>query len=92
MISAFVLYESAPDPERYAAHVRLCRDVPASEFVHGPVTGAASGKPRYAYFAEFRFGDRASFKNVMAGPEFAATGEDAVAMGVPFSVHFASLD
>ncbi len=32
-----------------------------------------------------------AFKAAANSPEFAAAGEDAMAMGVPFTVHFADL-
>jgi len=40
MIRAFVLYDSEPDPERYAQHVELCRQVAGATFRHGPVLTA----------------------------------------------------
>jgi uncharacterized protein (TIGR02118 family) len=91
MVKAFVLYDEAPDPERYEAHVELCRLVPGATFQHGKVFGSAAGEPKYAYYAEFEFPDRDSFKAATASPEFAAVGKDAMELGRPFTVHFASV-
>jgi hypothetical protein len=91
MVRAFVLYDEAPDPDRYAAHVELCRTVPGATFRHGKVFGAATGAQKYAYYAEFEFPDREAFKAAAGSPEFAATGKDAVELGRPFSVHFVSV-
>jgi hypothetical protein len=87
-----VLYDEAPDPDRYAAHVALCRDVPGATFRHGPVFGTPVGDSKHVYYAEFDFPDRAAFKAGVSSPEFAATGEDAMAMGRRYSVVFASVD
>ena len=91
MVRAFVLYEQEPDPERYAQHVELCRRVPGATFRHGKVFGAPVGEPLYAYYAEFEFADRDAFKAAARSEEFAATGKDAMAMGVRFHVHFAGV-
>ena len=50
------------------------------------------GEPEFAYYAEFEFPDRDAFKAAASSPEFAATGKDAMAMGIPFKVHFASVE
>lgn len=91
MVRAFVLYDEAPDPDRYAEHVELCRAVPGATFRHGKVFGAATGEQKYAYYAEFEFPDRDAFKAAAGSPEFAATAKDAQELGRPFSVHFASV-
>jgi hypothetical protein len=91
MVRAFVLYESAPDPARYARHVELCRKVPGGEFRHGPIFGSPAGDPTYAYYAEWEFPDRDAFKEAARTPEFAATGKDAMEMGGRFHVLFADL-
>lgn len=92
MVRAFVLYEAVPSPERYEEHAELCRRVPGGTFRHGRVFGAPTGEPRYAYYAEWEFPSREAFKEAARTPEFAATGEDAMAMGVPFHVLFADVD
>jgi hypothetical protein len=91
MIRAFVLYEGDVDPDRYAEHVVLCRTVPAAAFRHGRVFGAPMGEPTHRYYAEFEWPDLEAFKAATGSPEFAETGRDAMAMGVPFSVEFAEL-
>lgn len=92
MVRAFVLYESAPDPDRYAEHAELCRRVPGGTFRHGRVFGAPLGEPPYAYYAEWEFESRDAFKEAARTPEFAATGKDATEMGIPFHVLFADVD
>jgi hypothetical protein len=91
VVRAFVLYDEAPDPDRYQAHIDLCKAVPGATFRHGKVFGAATGEPKYAYYAEFEFPDREAFKAAAGSPEFAAAGADAMALDRPFSVHFASV-
>jgi hypothetical protein len=91
MIRAIVLYEEAPDADRYAEHVELCRAVPGATFRHGRVFGAPTGEPKYAYYAEFEFPDLDTFKAAATGEEFTVTAKDAMEMGKPFSVMFASV-
>jgi hypothetical protein len=86
-----VLYDAEPDSARYEEHVELCRKVPGATFRHGRVFGAPSGEPRYRYYAEFELPDMDAFRAVSRTPEFAATGEDAMAMGVPLTVLFAEV-
>ena len=92
MVRVVVLYDEAPDPQRYEAHLELCRAVPGATFRHGPVFGAPLGEPPHRYYAEFEWPDRDSFKAAVSSPEFAATGQDAMAMGRSFSVEFARLE
>ena len=92
MVRAFVLYDEEPEAERYARHVELCRRVPGATFRHGRVFGSPGGEPRYRYYAEWEFADRDAFKTAARTPEFAATGEDAAAMGGRFEVCFADVD
>jgi hypothetical protein len=89
VLHVLVLYRDAPDPERYAAHAELCRAVPGATFSHGRVFATPVGEPAYAYAAEWRFPDREAFDAATRSAEFAATGRDAAAMGLRFSVHFA---
>ncbi|HZG35633.1 MAG TPA: hypothetical protein VEY87_07280 [Gaiellaceae bacterium] len=91
MVRVFVLYESAPDPDRYEEHADLCRRVPGGTFRHGGVFGSPAGEPRYAYYAEWEFESRDAFKEAARTPEFAATGKDVVDLGVPFHVLFADV-
>ena len=91
MYRVFVVYESAPDPERYAQHVELCKKVPGAVFRHGPVKRTLHGN-ELAYYAEFEFADSDAFKAAAAGEEFAATGKDAAEMGYPHSVYVADVN
>jgi hypothetical protein len=91
MVRAVVLYGEEPDPDRYAQHVELCRQVPGATFRHGRVFGAPMGDPAHAYYAEFEWPDLDAFKAAVRSPEFAESGKDAMAMGKPFTVEFAEL-
>ncbi len=92
MIRAFVLYDGDVDAQRYAEHLPLARAVPAAAFRHGGVFGSPMGEPTHRYYAEFEWPDRAAFDAAIASPEWIASGKDAMAMGVRFSVEFAELD
>ena len=92
MVRAVVLYDEAPDPARYDEHVDLCRKVPGATFRHGKVFGTPMGEPAHAYFAEFEWPDMDAFKTGARSDEFMATGKDAMALGVRFSVEFVELD
>lgn len=91
MIRVFVVYEAEPDAARYAEHAALCERVPGGTFRHGRVFGAPMGEPRFKYYAEWEFAEMDAFKAAARTPEFTETGKDAMAMGVPFHVHFADL-
>ena len=92
MVRVFMLYEQQPDESAYADHAELCRKVPGGTFRHGPVFGAPAGEPKYPYYAEWEFADRDAFKAAARTEEFAATGKDAMRMGIPFHVHFAEVE
>ena len=83
MHRVIVLYEQAPDPDSYAEHAELCKQVPNSVFRHGRVTGAPMGEPQYAYYAEWEFADADAFENATRSEEFKATGKDAYKRGFP---------
>jgi hypothetical protein len=91
MIRVFMVYEEEPEPERYAQHAEICRRVEGAVFRHGKVFGAPAGEPRFPYYAEFEFPDLDAFKTAARTPEFTETGVDAMAMGIPFHVHFADV-
>jgi len=91
VIRVFVVYDAEPEPERYEQHAELCRNVAGSTFRHGRVFGAPVGAPRFRYYAEWEFADMDAFKAAARTPEFMETGNDAMAMGVPFQVHFADV-
>jgi hypothetical protein len=91
MIRVFVLYESAPDPERYEQHVELNRrEVPAATIRHGRILGTPQGESEYAYYFEYEFPDRETWKQSQDGLLRAA--EDAQQLGIPFRVYFAELE
>jgi hypothetical protein len=92
LVRVFIVYEAEPDAERYERHAELCRAVPGGTFRHGKVFGAPMGEPKFAYYAEWEFEDTEGFKAAARTEEFAATGKDAVEMGVPFHVHFATVE
>jgi hypothetical protein len=50
------------------------------------------GEPRFKYYAEWEFPDMDAFKTAARTPEFAATGEDAMDMGIPMAVQFAEVE
>jgi hypothetical protein len=91
VIRVFVVYDEEPDPGRYEQHAELCRQVEGATFRHGKVFGAPMGEPRFKYYAEWEFPDLDAFKAAARTPEFTKTGVDAMAMGVPFQVHFADV-
>ena len=91
MVKVFVVYEQEPDAARYEQHAELCRRVPGGTFRHGRVFGAPTGEPAFRYYAEWEFPDMEAFKGAARTPEFAATGKDAMEMGVPMQVHFAEV-
>jgi hypothetical protein len=90
MVRVFVLYEQEPDAARFEEHAELCRRVDGGTFRHGRVFGSPTGQ-RYAYYAEWDFPDMNAFKAAARTDEFAATGQDAAEMGIPFAVHFAEV-
>ncbi|MFL5936820.1 MAG: hypothetical protein ACJ744_13480 [Gaiellaceae bacterium] len=91
MVRAIVLYDAAPDPDRYAQHAELCHKVEGATFRHGRVFGAPMGEPKYGYYAEWEFPDEETFKAAARSEEFMATGKDAMEMGGRFTVLFADV-
>jgi hypothetical protein len=93
VIRAIVQFESEPDPERYEQHIaEFVTPVECSAFRHGKVFGVPFGEPHYKYYAEFEWDDRESFDAAVKSEAFAASGKDAMEMGIPFTVHFASIE
>jgi hypothetical protein len=89
MVRAVVLYEREPESERYARHVEeFARKVDCEAFRHGKSFGAPFGQPAFAYYAEFEWADLDAFKAAARSEEFAASGKDAMEMGIPFTVTF----
>ena len=55
--------------------------------------GSPFGEPSYRYYAEFEWDDMDVVQGRGANSEaFAASGKDAMAMGIPFTVHFAAVE
>jgi hypothetical protein len=93
MVRAIIQYESEPDPDRYQQHVDdYGSKVECSAFRHGKVFGSPFGEPTFRYYAEFEWDDMESFKAAVNAPEFAASGKDAMDMGIPFTVNFAAVE
>ena len=92
MIRVFIVYDEEPDAERYAQHAELCHQVEGAVFRHGKVFGSPAGEPLHPYYAAWEFPDMDAFKAAARTPEFTKTGVDAMAMGLPFHVHFASIE
>jgi hypothetical protein len=83
MFRVIVLYDQEPDADAYAEHADLCRQVPASVFRHGKVSGAPMGDAKHAYYAEWEFADEEAFKAGTRSDEFMASGKDAYKRGFP---------
>jgi len=93
MVRAIIQYESEPEPARYQEHVDdYALKVDCSAFRHGKVLGSPIGEPTFGYYAEFEWDDMESFKAAVRAPEFAESGKDAMAMGIPFTVHFVAVE
>ena len=93
MIRAMIQYESEPDSDRYQQHIdEFVSPIECSAFRHGKVFGSPFGEPAYRYYAEFEWDDMDAFKAAVSSEAFAASGKDAMAMGIPFIVLFASIE
>ena len=49
------------------------------------------GEPKFKYYSEWEFPDMDAFRAAARTEQFAATGRDAIEMGVPFHVQFADV-
>jgi hypothetical protein len=93
VIRAIIQYESVPDADRYQQHLdEFVPPIECTAFRHGKVFGSPFGEPSYLYHAEFEWDDMESFKAAVSSEAFAASGKDAMAMGIPFTVNFASIE
>jgi len=93
MVRAIVQYEAEPDSERYQQHIDdYVEKVSCDAFRHGKVFGSPFGEPKFRYYAEFEWPDMDSFKAAANSAEFADSARDAMSMGIPFTVHFASVE
>jgi hypothetical protein len=91
VIRVFVLYPEAPDADRYEQHVELSRrEVPSATIKHGRILGTAQGEADVAYYFEYEFPDRDTWKAAQDGLMKAA--EDAQGLGIPFRVYFAEVE
>jgi hypothetical protein len=89
MVRAVILYEREPEPERYARHAEeFGAKVQCDAFRHGKAFGSPFREPAFAYYAEFEWADRDAFAAATRTEEFAASGKDALDMGIPFTVTF----
>lgn len=90
MIRVFVLYSEQPDQGRYEQHVELSRQAaPGAVIRHGRVLGGVP-EPDAAYYFEFEFPDRDSWKAAQDG--LLRSAEDAQSLDVPFRVYFAEIE
>ena len=93
MIRAFVLFDEAPEPARYQQHLdEFGSKVDCQAFRQGRIFGSPFGEPKFHHYAEFEWADMESFSSAVSSEAFAASGKDAMAMGIPFTVHFASVE
>ena len=93
MVRAIIQYESEPDAERYRQHNEdYSSKVQCSAFRHGKVFGSPFGEPTFGYYAEFEWDDMDAFKAAVSSEAFAASGKDAMAMGIPFTVNFVTVE
>ena len=93
MVRAVILFEGEPEPERYRQHIdEFSLKVPCRAVRHGRIFGSPFGEPKFRHYAEFEWDDMESFQAAVNSDAFAASGKDAMAMGVPFTVHFAEID
>ena len=92
MVRAVIQFEREPEPERYSRHLEeFVGKVDCQAFRHGKVFGSPFGEPPCAYFAEFEWADMDAFKAVARSEEFAASGKDAMEMGIPFTIAFVEI-
>ena len=92
MVRAVVQYEREPEPERYARHVEeFVGPVECYAFRHGKVFGSPFGEPPFATTPSSSGPTWTRSRPPSRSDAFAASGKDAMAMGIPFTVTFAEI-
>ena len=92
MIRAIIQYETEPDAERYARHLEescLRWSAARSVTVAFRLTVRRAERP---LLRRVRVGRHGCLQGGGGSEAFAASGRDAMAMGIPFTVHFVSID
>jgi hypothetical protein len=92
MVRMVVLYEREVDPDRYQRHLdEFVANVEYAAFRHGKAFGSPFDAPAFGYYAEFEWDDMESFQATARSEAFAASGKDAMEMGIPFTATFVEL-
>ena len=92
MVRVDVLYEREPEPERYARHLEeFARKVECQAFRHGKAFGSPSASPPSRTTPSSSGPTWTRSRPPRAPTEFAASGKDAMEMGIPFTVTFVEL-
>jgi len=93
MVRMVVLYESDVDPDRYQRHIdEFVGPIECRAFRHGKAFGAPFGEPAFAHYAEFEWDDKQAFQAAARSEAFAASGKDAMEMGIPFTATFVEFE
>jgi hypothetical protein len=92
MVRMVALFEREVDPDRYQRHLdEFVEKVECRAFRQGKPFGSPFDAPGFAHYAEFEWDDMDAFRAATQSQEFAATGKDAMEMGIPFTVTFVEL-
>ena len=92
MVRMAVLYEREVDTDRYQRHLdEFVSKIECRAFRHGKAFGSPFDAPAFAYYAEFEWDDMDAFKAAVRSEAFAASGKDAMEMGIPFTATFVEL-
>ena len=85
----FMVYEAEPDAERYAQHASSAGRCPAGRSATARFSGRRWAS-RFPYYAEWEFPTWTPRPRRVRRVH--GHGEDAMEMGVPFHVHFATVE